>query len=215
MNIKYVNVVLDKDIFMDKMRDICVPKVKLPREPEVNIRNLMVRFYMAVFMVCFNITYTVIEYINGTLVLLDVLMLLAWVMALILWFMDYKRAGRIKFMNNTANAIEAVTNNELNKLWDEYSYDSAVHEKMFADVNSTCKLLWIIYNTNLLSITTEDNKTLSVKYEYSGNVREDTLNADMVLCEDNPNSMSIVKDGIILSNHSSVVPHALLSKTLS
>lgn len=215
MSIKYVNVVLDKDVFMDKMRDICVPKVKLPREPEVNIRNLMVRFYMAVFMVCFNTTYTVIEYINGTLVLLDVLMLLAWVMALILWFMDYKRAGRIKFMNNTANAIEAVTNNELNKLWDEYSYDSAVHEKMFADVNSTCKLLWIIYNTTLLSITTEDNKTLSVKYEYSGDVREDTLNADMVLCEDNPNSVSIVKDGIILSNHTDVVPHALLSKTLS
>lgn len=215
MNIKYVNVVLDKDVFMDKMRDICVPKVKLPREPEVNIRNLMVRFYMAVFMVCFNITYTVIEYINGTLVLLDVLMLLAWVMALILWFMDYKRAGRIKFMNNTANAIEVVTNNELNKLWDEYSYDSAVHEKMFADVNSTCKLLWIIYNTNLLSITTEDNKILSVKYEYSGDVREDTLNADMILCEDNPNSVSIVKDGIILSNHTDVVPHALLSKTLS
>lgn len=215
MNIKYVNVVLDKDVFMDKMRDICVPKVKLPREPEVNIRNLMVRFYMAVFMVCFNTTYTVIEYINGTLVLLDVLMLLAWVMALILWFMDYKRAGRIKFMNNTANAIEAVTNNELNKLWDEYSYDSAVHEKMFADVNSTCKLLWIIYNTNLLSITTEDNKILSVKYEYSGDVREDTLNADMILCEDNPNSVSIVKDGIILSNHTDVVPHALLSKTLS
>lgn len=215
MNIKYVNVVLDKDVFMDKMRDICVPKVKLPREPEVNIRNLMVRFYMAVFMVCFNTTYTVIGYVNGTLVLLDVLMLLAWVMALILWFMDYKRAGYIKFMNNTANAIKAVTNNELNKLWDEYSYDSAVHEKMFADVNSTCKLLWIIYNTNLLSIATEDNKTLSVKYEYSGDVREDTLNADMILCEDNPNSVSIVKDGIILSNHTDVVPHALLSKTLS
>lgn len=27
MNIKYVNVVLDKEMFMDKMRDICVPKV--------------------------------------------------------------------------------------------------------------------------------------------------------------------------------------------
>ena len=215
MNIKYVNVVLDKEMFMDKMRDVCVPKVKLPREPEVNVRNLMVRFYMAVFMVCFNTAYTIVEYINGTLVLLDVLMLLAWVMALILWFMDYKRAGRIKFMNNTANAIEAVTNNELNKLWDEYSYDSAVHEKMFADVNNTCKLLWIIYNTNLLSITTEDNKTLSVKYEYSGNVYDDAINVDMTICEDNPNSVSIVKDGIILSNHTDVVPHALLSKTLS
>lgn len=48
MNIKYVNVVLDKEMFMDKMRDICVPKVKLPREPEVNIRNLMIRFNLAI-----------------------------------------------------------------------------------------------------------------------------------------------------------------------
>lgn len=215
MNIKYVNVVLDKEMFMDKMRDVCVPKVKFPREPEVNIRNLMLRFYIAVFMVCFNLSYTVVEYINGTLEPLDILMLLAWVMALVLWFMDYKRAGRIKFMNTTANAIETITNNELNKIWDGYSYDTAVHEKMFATVNNTCKLLWIIYNINLLSITTEDNKTLNVKYEYSENVYDDTLNADMVICEDNPNSVSIVKDGIILSNHNSVVPHALLSKTLS
>lgn len=210
MNIKYVNVVLDKEMFMDKMRDICVPKVKLPREPEVNIRNLMIRFNLAIFMVYFNIT----ECVNGTLALSDILMLLAWSVALILWSIEYRNARNAKVMNTTANAIESITNSELNKLWDTYSYDSAVHDKMFATINSTCKLLWVIYNTNLLSITTEDNKTLSVKYECSGNVYDDTLNADMLIYEDNPNSVSIVKDGIILSNHSSVVPHALLSKTL-
>ena len=141
-------------------------------------------------------------------------MLLAWSVALILWSIEYRNARNAKVMNTAANAIESITNSELNKLWDTYSYDSAVHDKMFATINSTCKLLWVIYNTNLLSITTEDNKTLSVKYECSGNVYDDTLNADMVICEDNPNSVSIVKDGIILSNHSSVVPHALISKTL-
>lgn len=214
MNIKYVNVVLDKEMFMDKMRNICVPKVKLPREPEVNIRNLMIRFNLAIFMVCFNITYNITECVNGTLALSDILMLLAWSVALILWSIEYRNARNAKVMNTAANAIESITNSELNKLWDTYSYDSAVHDKMFATINSTCKLLWIIYNTNLLSITTEDNKTLSVKYECSGNVYDDTLNADMLICEDNPNSVSIVKDGIILSNHSSVVPHALLSKTL-
>lgn len=51
MNIKYVNIVLDKEMFMDKMRDICVPKVKLPREPEVNlisygILTVMIVLYM-------------------------------------------------------------------------------------------------------------------------------------------------------------------------
>lgn len=214
MNIKYVNVVLDKEMFMDKMMDICVPKVKLPREPEVNIRNLMIRFNLAIFMVCFNITYNITECVNGTLALPDILMLLAWSVALILWSIEYRNARNAKVMNTAANAIESITNSELNKLWDTYSYDSAVHDKMFATINSTCKLLWVIYNTNLLSITTEDNKTLSVKYECSGNVYDDTLNADMVICEDNHNSVSIVKDGIILSNHSSVVPHALLSKTL-
>lgn len=214
MNIKYVNVVLDKEMFMDKMRDVCVPKIKLPREPEVNIRNLMIRFNLAIFMVCFNITYNITEYVNGTLALSDILMLLAWSVALILWSIEYRNARNAKVMNTTATAIESITNSELNKLWDTYSYDSAVHDKMFATINSTCKLLWVIYNTKLLSITTEDNKTLSVKYECSGNVYDDTLNADMVTCEDNPNSVSIVKDGIILSNHSSVVPHALLSKTL-
>ena len=214
MNIKYVNVVLDKEMFMDKMRDICVPKVKLPREPEVNIRNLMIRFNLAIFMVCFNITYNITECVNGTLALSDILMLLAWSVVLILWSIEYRNARNAKVMNTAANAIESITNSELNKLWDTYSYDSAVHDKMFATINSTCKLLWVIYNTNLLSITTEDNKTLSVKYECSGNVYDDTLNADMVICEYNPNSVSIVKDGIILSNHSSVVPHVLLSKTL-
>lgn len=214
MNIKYVNVVLDKEMFMDKMRDICVPKVKLPREPEVNIRNLMIRFNLAIFMVYFNIIYNITECVNGTLALSDILMLLAWSVALILWSIEYRNARNAKVMNTVANAIESITNSELNKLWDTYSYDSAVHDKMFATINSTCKLLWVIYNTNLLSITTEDNKTLSVKYEYSGNVYDDTLNADMLICEDNLNSVSIVKDGIILSNHSSVVPHALLSKTL-
>lgn len=214
MNIKYVNVVLDKDVFMDKMRDVCVPKVKLPREPEVSIHNLMTRFYLAVFMVCFNMTYNVIECINGTLELLDILMLLAWSAALILWSIEYKKASRIKLTNATADTIETITNNELNKLLDGYSYDNAVHEKMFATVNNTCKLLWIIYNTDILSMTTEDNKTISVKYEYSGNVYDDTLNVDTVICEENPNSVSVVKDGVILSNHSSVVPHALLSKIL-
>lgn len=214
MNIKYVNVVLDKEMFMDKMRDICVPKVKLPREPEVNIRNLMIRFNLAIFMVCFNITYNIAECINGTLVLSDILMLLAWSVALVLWFIEYRNARNAKVMNTAANAIEAITNSELNKLWDTYRYDNAVHEKMFATINNTCKLLWIIYNTDILSMTTEDNKTLSVKYEYSGNVYNDTLNVDTVICKDNPNSVSVVKDGVILSNHSSVVPHALLSKIL-
>lgn len=193
MNIKYVNVVLDKEMFMDKMRDICVPKVKLPREPEVNIRNLMIRFNLAIFMVYFNITYNITECVNGTLALSDILMLLAWSVALILWSIEYRNARNAKVMNTAANAIESITNSELNKLWDTYSYDSAVHDKMFATINSTCKLLWVIYNTNLLSITTEDNKTLSVKYECSGNVYDDTLNADMLICEDNPNSVSIVK----------------------
>lgn len=214
MNIKYVNVVLDKEMFMEKMRDVCVPKVQLPKEPEVNIHNLMIRLNLAIFMVCFNMTYSITECINGTLALSDILLLLVWSIALVLWAIEYRKARNIKVMNTAATAIESITNSELNKLWDTYSYDSAVHDKMFATINSTCKLLWTIYNTNLLSITTEDNKTLNVKYEYSGNVYDDTLNADMVICEDNPNSVSIVKDGIILSNHSSVVPHALLSKTL-
>lgn len=138
MNIKYVNVVLDKEMFMDKMRDICVPKVKLPREPEVNIRNLMIRFNLAIFMVCFNITYNITECVNGTLALSDILMLLAWSVALILWSIEYRNARNAKVMNTAANAIESITNSELNKLWDTYSYDSAVHDKMFATINSTC-----------------------------------------------------------------------------
>ena len=217
MNIKYVNVVLDKKMFMDKMRDICVPKVELPREPEVNVHNLRLRFYIAVFMVGFNTMYVTTEYINDTLIPLDVMMLLMWIVTLALWFMDYKRAGYVKSMNSTATAIETITNSELNRLWDEYSYDNAVHEKMFATVNDTCRLLWIVYNTDIQGIDTEcdDTKwTLTVKYNYLGEQYEDTLNVDVVNCENNPNSVSIVKDGIILSSHNEAIPHALLSKTL-
>lgn len=214
MNIKYVNVVLDKKMFMDKMRDICVPKVELPREPEVNIKNLRLRFYVAVFMVGFNVTYVITEYMNGTLIPLDVMMLLMWIMTLVLWCLDYRKAKLSSLVNTHASIIETITNKELNRLWDEYSFDSVVHEEMFAQVNDTCKLLWIIYNAKLFSISTEDNKILSVKYEYLGKIYEDNLNVDILNCEDNPNSVSVVKDGIILSNHDSVIPHALLSKTL-
>ena len=42
-------------------------------------------------------------------------MLLAWSVALILWSIEYINARNAKVMNTAANAIESITNSELNK----------------------------------------------------------------------------------------------------
>lgn len=211
MNIKYLNVCLDKEQFIEKVIEKTMPKVIYKDERVLPDRNIKALFVISFGMLIFNITNILCGGSGSTFI--DVFLTIFWAFKCFESYLHYKHNNKAKRNNIIGHSLSAVMN-ECTALAKEYvSFDEIVAEPLFGNIDDVCHLIWIIYNTNIINVKVEDGKIIFY-YEYNGELSFYELDKffDKGLTE--YNTVSITKDGVFLGMNNDVLKHAIKSIVL-
>lgn len=211
MNIKYLNVCLDKEQFVDKVIEKTMPKVIYKDERVLPDRNIKALFVISFGMLILNIT-SILCGGSGSM-FIDVFLTIFWAFKCFESYLHYRHNNKAKRNNIIGHSLSAVMN-ECTTLAKEYvSFDEIVTEPLFGNIDDVCHLIWIIYNTNIINVKVEDGKIIFY-YEYNGELSFYELDKffDKGLTE--YNTVSVTKDGVFLGMNNDVLKHAIKSIVL-
>lgn len=211
MNIKYLNVCLDKEQFIDKVIEKTMPKVIYKDERVLPDRNIKALFVISFGMLIFNIT-SILCGGSGSM-FIDVLLTIFWAFKCFESYLHYKHNNKAKHNNIIGHSLSAVMNERTALVKEYVSFDEIVAEPLFGNIDDVCHLIWIIYNTKIIDVKVEDGKIIFY-YDYNGELSFYELDEffDKGLTE--YNTVSVTKDGVFLSMNNNVLKHAIKSIVL-
>lgn len=211
MNIKYLNVCLDKEQFVERVIEKTMPKVKFKDEHVIPDRNVKALFVISFGMLIFNITNMICGGSGSTFI--DVLLTIFWAFKCFESCLHYKRNNKAKLNNIIGHSLSTAMNECAALAKDYVSFDEIVTEPLFGNIDDVCHLLWIIYNTMIIDVKVEDGKIIFY-YDYNGELLFYKLDKffDKGLTE--YNTVSVTKDGVFLGMNNDVLKHAIKSIVL-
>ena len=211
MYIKYLNVCLDKEQFVEKIVDKTMPRMAFKDAKVIPDRNVKVLFVISFGMLLFNIVNMLCG--GSGSMFLDVFLTVFWAYKCLETYCHYKHNEQVKIENKIGNSISHVMNECISSAKENVSFDDMVTEPLFGNVDEVCHVLWIIYNTNVVGVKVEDGKIIFY-YEYEGERLFYKLDKffDKGLTE--YNTVSVTKDGVFLGMNNDVLKHAIKSIVL-
>ena len=211
MNIKYLNVCLDKEQFVNKVIEKTMPKVKYKDEHVMPDRNIKALFIIAFVMLIFSVTNMLCGGSGNTF--FDILLTIFWTFKCVESYVHYRKNNKAKRNNIIGHSLSDAMN-ECTELAKEYvSFDEIVTEPLFGNIDDVCHLIWIIYNTKIIDVKVKDGKIMFY-YDYDGELLLYELDEffDKGLTE--YNTVSVTKDGVFLGMNNDVLKHAIKSIVL-
>lgn len=207
MDIKYVNVCLDKQDYLEKLfsnknnkHDTDVSDVHYRTAKRLVVLPIIMLLCMAFFNVVLGIQITT----------LTVLMYVYWIIREICLLRQYLRIAKQREIR--------IVQNELNNIYkdtmvESLGFDEVVKQRELMSKNDVSKLIWIIYNTKINMIKYIDN-AITVYYTYLGNKLCFAVH-DFITGEGNNfNTMSVTKDDVFLRHYDAPLSHAIKSVVL-
>lgn len=96
------------------------------------------------------------------------------------------------------------------------TFDDLVQDSILLNMGDVYYFVWLVYNTTITNITyCEDTKKITVKFTYEDTTDLVELNILYVNDVEDLDSISIVKNGLIINNHNNVKAHYIRTITLS
>lgn len=204
--IKYVNVCLDPQALLEKMVKL-EPELKndklVSKHKDINMAyNFQIALSLSV--ICYDIIILTC-YDGDPIFYGSFIAILSYCLIRALWQkIKYKKICSLhRGMVFAAEQLEKFVKEQV-------TFEDVIHDPRFALINNITAILWLIYNTQILSIQ-QDGNTVTVVSELDGVKLNSTFKGCIVKEEGDCNTLSVTRDFIILANYDGVLKHAIKS----
>ena len=216
ISIKNIFVCLDREMFVQDIKEKLTPKFEYEEEDEGNFFALLFRLIALCTVGVFCVANAISSIKNNDDVFGAIACLLFCLLCITLSIFDLRRSMDAMERNAMIPAIGNAFVDYVKEALSNISFDDLVQDSILLNLEDVHYLVWLVYNTAITDISYyKDMKKIVVKFAYEDTTDLVELKILYVNEVEDLDSISIVKDGLIINNLNNVKAHSIRTITLS